>query len=97
MNGVQQEAEATSDSLDSPVASQPLHIIVTGGAKEQLALRTLARQAVSMLRRPDEFPGKQRHQLAQAFEELLEAPCEEDAYGIEAYGAGEDGEGGEWP
>ena len=70
---------------------------MTGGAKEQLALRTLARQALPMLRRPEDFPGKQRHQLAQAFEELLDAPGEEDEYGIEAYGAGEDGEGGEWP
>ena len=97
MNGVQQEAGATSDSLDSPAAGESLQIIVTSGAREQLALRTLVRQAIPMLRRPEDFPNKQRHQLAQAFEELLDVPGEEEEYGIEAYGAGENGEGREWP
>ena len=87
MNGVRQEAQSRSDSLDSPDACQPLQIIVTGGAQEQMVLRTLAREAIPMLRRPEEFPGKQRHQLAQAFAELLDAPGEEEEYG----------EGGEWP
>ena len=97
MNGVQQEAQGISDSLDSAAASQPLHILVTGGAREQMALRTLARQAIPMLRRPEEFPGKQRHQLAQAFEELLDAPYDSEDDDAEGYGAGNDGEGREWP
>ena len=97
MNGVQQDAQGISDSLDSAAASQPLQIIVTGGAQEQLALRTLARQAIPMLRRPANFPGKQRHQLAQAFAELLDEPYDNEDDDPEGYSAGNDGEGGEWP
>ena len=97
MNGLQQKAEGRSDSLDSPTTCQPLHILVTGGAQEQMALRTLAGQAIPMLRRPQDFTGKQRHQLAQAFAELLDAPCGSEDDDAEGNGAGEDGEGGEWP
>lgn len=94
MNEVQQAAEGAGDRLESPAACQPLSIIVTGGAKEQMALRTLAREAVPMLRRPEGYTGKQRHRLAQAFAELLDVPYGNDA---EERGAGEDEEGGEWP
>ena len=97
MNGLRQEAEGMGDGLDSPAAGQPLQIIVTGGAREQLALRTLARQALPMLRRPEDFPGRQRHQLAQAFAELLDVPYGSEDDDPEGCGAGEDGEGGEWP
>ena len=60
-------------------------------------MRTLARQALPMLRRPEDFTGKQRHQLAQAFAELLDAPYGSEDDDPAAHEFERDGEGGEWP
>ena len=89
------ETQTAGSELDGEAAQPPLRLVVTSGAKEQIALRTLARKALPMLRNPDAFTGKQRHQLAQAFAELL------DEEGDEAEAEEEDAfasvEGGEWP
>ena len=92
------ETQPAESGLEGEAAQQPLRIVVTNGAKEQLALRTLARKALPMLRSPDAFSGKQRHQLAQAFAELLEEENDEET---EAQDEEEDAcagvEGGECP
>ena len=91
------ETQSAGSGLEGEAAQQPLRIVVTSGAKEQMALRTLARKALPMLRTPNAFTSKQRHQLAQAFAELLEENDEETEAQDEEEDAFARVEGGEWP
>jgi len=77
-DAVREDAEATT----------PLSITVTSEAIEVLTWRTLARQTVPMLQRPEQFHVSQRTRLAQTICLLLDGELEledvfsstEDAY-----------------
>lgn len=65
-----------------PEANVPLNITITAEATETLAWRSLARQAVPMLTRPEQFHISQRQQLAQNICLLLTGDLEmEDVLG----------------
>ena len=73
---------ATWDTPNEGDASAPLNITVTSDAGETLVWRTLARQAVPMLERPEQFHLAQRKQLAQTICLLLNGDLElEDVFG----------------
>ena len=92
MQGIQPTALAesdthNSDTLDTNTANQPLAIVVTSAAIEELALRGLARQALAYLRSPESFTPDQRQELSWAMGRLLDAT---DADDICEYGAAGD-------
>lgn len=64
------------DTPEEGDASAPLNIMVTSDASETLVWRTLARQAVPMLERPEQFHIAQRRQLAQTIGLLLNGDLE---------------------
>jgi hypothetical protein len=64
------------DTTQGGEATAPLPIKVTADASETLTWRTLARQAVPMLERPEQFHIAQRKQLAQTLSLLLNGDLE---------------------
>ena len=71
-----------SEEWEERKATAPLNITVTSEATETMAWRTLARQAVPMLERPEQFHIAQRKQLAQTICLLLTGDLElEDVFG----------------
>ena len=103
MQGLQQPALAGSDThsgdtLDTEAAGQPLAIVVTSAAIEELALRDLARQALAYLRNPERFTSDQRQELSWSLGRLLDATDADDICEYSAAGDSDLWEGDEpWP
>ncbi len=102
MQGLQQPALAGSDTrngdtLDTETAGQPLAIVVTSAAIEELALRDLARQALAYLRSPERFTADQRQELSWAMGRLLDETDVDDTCGYGAAGDSDLWEEEPWP
>lgn len=64
----------TEEARDTPLA-----IMITAAGRENLALRLLARQAVPVLRRPEDTSETDRLRLAQAIEDALDRDYDVDS------------------
>ena len=95
MQGTHQPALVESDTLDT--ANQPLAIVVTSAAIEELALRDLARQALAYLRSPESFTPDQRQELSWAMGRLLDGTDADDTCGYDTAGDSELWEEEPWP
>ena len=67
----------------------PLSIVVTDAGSEILRLRSLAKEAIPMLLRPETHSLSQRLRIAEGFKEILEGDGSGDDRGIE-FAEGED-------
>ena len=84
---------------------RPLSIVVTDAGSEILKMRSLAREAIPMLLRPETHSLTQRSRIAEGFKEILEGACgsgsEEESdfaeLADEDETAYEPGECSEWP
>ena len=54
---------------------RPLSIVVTDAGSEILKMRSLAREAIPMLLRPETHSLSQRSRIAEGFKEILEGEC----------------------
>ena len=81
-----QETKAIDEMREDAEATTPLSIMVTSEAIEVLTWRTLARQTVPMLQRPEQYHVSQRTRLAQTICLLLDGELElEDVFGDTDY------------
>ena len=77
-----QKMKASDTMEEDAEGATPLTITVTSEAIEVLTWRTLARQTVPMLQRPEQFHVSQRTRLAQTICLLLDGELElEDVFG----------------
>ena len=77
-----QKMKASEEMRKDVETDTPLSITVTSEAVEVLTWRTLARQTVPMLQRPEQFHVSQRTRLAQTICLLLDGELElEDVFG----------------
>ena len=76
----EKKVEASKEMRKDVMATTPLKISVTTEAIEVLTWRTLARQTIPMLQRPEQFHVSQRSQLVRTICQLLDGELElEDA------------------
>ena len=54
---------------------RPLSIVVTDAGSEILRLRSLAKEAIPMLLRPETHSLSQRSRIAEGFKDVLEGEC----------------------
>ena len=74
-------------------SDRPLSIVVTDAGSEILRLRSLAKEAIPMLLRPETHSLSQRFRIAEGFKEVLEGDGCGDDQGIE-FAEGEEEERG---
>ena len=54
---------------------RPLSIVVTDAGSEVLKMRSLAREAIPMLLRPETHSLSQRSRIAEGFKQIIEGEC----------------------